>query len=124
MLSQHAAVAALTDESYAECDGHVARYAGNRGVLLEGLRGLGIDRLAPADGAFYVYADVSHLTDDSMAFARRLLADTGVATTPGIDFDTAEGDRFLRLSFAGSLTEIEQGLSRLGRWLSHLDSKR
>jgi aspartate/methionine/tyrosine aminotransferase len=124
VLSQHAAVAALTDESYAECDGHVARYAGNRGVLLEGLRELGIDRLAPADGAFYVYADVSHLTDDSMGFARRLLAETGVATTPGIDFDTAEGDRFLRLSFAGSRTEIEEGLSRLRGWLPTPRAKR
>lgn len=117
VLSQHAAVAAFTDASYAECDGHVARYAENRVVLLDGLRSLGIDRLAPADGAFYVYADVGHLTEDSMGFARRLLADTGVALTPGIDFDTADGGRFVRLSFAGSRADIEQALARLGRWL-------
>ena len=83
VLSQHAAVAAFTDASYAECDGHVARYAENRRLLLDGLPRLGIDRLAPADGAFYVYADVGHLTDDSMAFCHRLLAETGVATAPG-----------------------------------------
>ena len=117
VLSQHAALGAFTDESYAECDGHVRRYAGNRAVLLDGLTALGIDRLAPADGAFYVYADVGHLTDDSMAWARRLLAETGVATTPGIDFDTAEGQRFVRFSFAGQESELREGLDRLGRWL-------
>lgn len=116
VLSQYAALGAFTEEAYAECDGHVARYAQNRGVLLEGLPRLGIDRLAPADGAFYVYADIGHLTDDSMAFARRLLAETGVATTPGIDFDTADGTRFLRLSFAGSESEVVEGLGRLERW--------
>jgi aspartate/methionine/tyrosine aminotransferase len=116
VLSQHAAVAAFTDEAYAECDGHVRRYAGNRAVLLEGLRGLGIDRLAPADGAFYVYADIGHLTQDSMTWARRLLAETGVAVTPGIDFDTAEGGRFVRLSFAGQESELREGISRLACW--------
>ena len=117
VLSQHAALAAFTDEAYAECDDHVRRYAGNRSVLLEGLPGLGIDRLAPADGAFYVYADISHLTDDSMAWARRLLAETGVAVTPGVDFDTAYGDQYVRLSFAGSETELREGLDRLAAWL-------
>ena len=117
VLSQHAAVAAFGEEAYAECDAHVQRYAGNRAVLLEGLRGLGIDRMAPADGAFYVYADIGHLTDDSMAWARRLLAETGVATTPGVDFDTADGTRHLRFSFAGQETEIREGLERLARWL-------
>ncbi len=117
VLSQHAALAAFDPASYAECDGHVARYATNREVLLEGLRDLGWTRLAPADGAFYVYADVGHLTDDSMAFALRLLADTGVALTPGVDFDTAEGGRFVRLSFAGTAEEITAGLQRLRRWL-------
>ena len=117
VLSQHAAIAAFTDEAYAECDAHVERYAGNRRVLLDGLPRLGIDRLAPADGAFYVYADISHLTDDSMSWARRLLADTGVAVTPGVDFDTATGDRHVRLSFAGSETELREGLDRLAAWL-------
>ena len=116
-LSQYAAVAAFTPESYAELDGHVARYAGNRGLLLEGLPRLGIDRLAPADGAFYVYADVGHLTDDSYAWCRRLLEETGVAVAPGIDFDTRRGNEFVRLSFAGTAAEIEEGLDRLARWL-------
>ncbi len=117
VLSQHAALAAFTDASYAECDGHVRRYAGNRAVLLDGLRSLGIDRLAPADGAFYVYADIGHLTGDSMAWSRRLLAETGVAVTPGVDFDTTEGERFVRLSFAGQEREMHEGLARLAAWL-------
>ncbi|MCW2821954.1 MAG: aspC [Marmoricola sp.] len=116
-LSQYAAIAAFTPESYAELDGHVARYAANRDILLEGLPRLGIDRLAPADGAFYVYADIGHLTDDSHAWCLRLLDETGVATAPGIDFDTRRGDQFVRLSFAGSSDEITEGLDRLGRWL-------
>jgi aspartate/methionine/tyrosine aminotransferase len=77
VLSQHAAVAAFSDAAYAECDGHVARYADNRRLLLDGLPRLGIDRLAPADGAFYVYADIGHLTDDSMAWS------TGCSRRPG-----------------------------------------
>jgi aspartate/methionine/tyrosine aminotransferase len=121
VLSQHAARAAFSDEAYAECDAHVQRYAGNRAVLLDGLPGLGIDRLAPADGAFYVYADIGHLTDDSLAWSRRLLAETGVAVTPGIDFDTVHGGRFVRLSFAGQEAEIREGLDRLGAWLEEGD---
>ncbi len=117
VLSQHAALAAFTPESYAEVDAHVARYAENRALLLEGLPRLGIDRLAPADGAFYVYADVSHLTDDSMSLCHRLLEDTGVATAPGIDFDTVDGGSFLRLSFAGAPSEIGEALTRLESWL-------
>ena len=117
VLAQHAALAAFSDASYDECDGHVARYAENRALLLEGLPRLGIDRLAPADGAFYVYADLSHLTDDSMSFCHRLLAQTGIATAPGIDFDTALGNRFVRLSFAGAPEEIAEALRRLEAWL-------
>ncbi len=117
VLAQHAAVAAFSSEAYDEVDGHVARYATNRALLLEGLPSLGIDKLAPADGAFYVYADVSHLTDDSMAFCHRLLADTGVATAPGVDFDTIAGNRFVRLSFAGSTDEVGAALGRLESWL-------
>jgi aspartate/methionine/tyrosine aminotransferase len=118
-LGQYAALAAITPESYAELDGHVARYAGNRELLLDGLRSLGIGRLAPADGAFYVYADVGDVTDDSYAWAQRLLADTGVAMAPGIDFDTRAGNRFVRMSFAGSAGEITAALERLERWLPH-----
>jgi aspartate/methionine/tyrosine aminotransferase len=113
VLAQRAAIAAFTPESYAELDGHVARYAANRTLLLDGLPRLGIDRLAPADGAFYVYADVGHLTDDTMAWAHHLLTTTGVAVAPGIDFDTAVGNRFVRLSFAGEGAEISAALKRL-----------
>ncbi len=116
-LAQHAAVAAFDPASYEECDGHVERYARNRALLLDGLPRLGLDRLAPADGAFYVYADVGHLTDDSMAFAHRLLAETGVATAPGVDFDTVAGGRHLRMSFAGSEAEMHAALDRLATWL-------
>ena len=116
-LAQHAAVAAFTPESYREVEGHVARYRANRDLLLAGLAELGIDRLAPADGAFYAYADVGHLTDDSMAFCRRLLDDTGVAVVPGIDFDPVEGHRFVRMSFAGAHADIQEALRRLAGWL-------
>ncbi|HVH24887.1 MAG TPA: pyridoxal phosphate-dependent aminotransferase, partial [Pseudonocardia sp.] len=101
-LPQLAALGAFTPESYAEADSHVVRYRVNRDLLLAGLTRLGIARLAPADGAFYVYADVGHLTDDTMTWCHRLLAETGIATAPGIDFDTAVGNRFVRLSFAGA----------------------
>ncbi|GAB2870607.1 pyridoxal phosphate-dependent aminotransferase [Nocardioides pacificus] len=113
VIAQRACVAAFTDESYAELDSHVVRYAANRRLLLDGLATLGIDRLAPADGAFYVYADVGHLTDDTLALSRRLLATIGVAVAPGIDFDTAAGDRFLRFSFAGPSGDLEAALGRM-----------
>lgn len=112
-LAQHAAVAAFDDASYAELDAHVARYADNRRLLLDRLPRLGLDRLAPADGAFYVYADISHLTDDSLAWCRATLDRTGVATTPGIDFDTVAGRHHVRFSFAGQRAEIDEGLDRL-----------
>jgi aspartate/methionine/tyrosine aminotransferase len=117
VLSQHAAVAAFTPEAIAEADGHLRQYGTNRMLLLDGLRHLGIDRLAPTDGAFYVYADVSDFTDDSPSFCARLLADTGVAIAPGIDFDTERGNAFVRLSFAGPTSDIEEGLRRIGGWL-------
>jgi aspartate/methionine/tyrosine aminotransferase len=113
VLAQRAALAAFDAASYDELDGHVRRYADNREVLLAGLQRLGVDRLAPADGAFYAYADVGHLTDDSMAFARDLLARTGVAVASGIDFDTVDGRRYLRFSFAGTAADIEAALDRL-----------
>ncbi|GLZ37599.1 pyridoxal phosphate-dependent aminotransferase [Actinokineospora sp. NBRC 105648] len=116
-ISQHAAVAAFDAETYTELDAHVARYAANRELLLGGLTRLGIDKIAPADGAFYAYADVSHLTHDSMSFCQRLLADTGLAIVPGIDFDPEEGGRFVRFSFAGSAADIQGGLDRLAGWL-------
>ena len=117
VLSQLAAVAAFTPESVAEADALLDHYAANRGLLLDGMRKIGIDRLAPTDGAFYVYADVSHLTDDSFSFCSKLLADTGVAIAPGIDFDTQRGSAFVRLSFAGPTGDIEEALHRIGAWL-------
>jgi aspartate/methionine/tyrosine aminotransferase len=117
VLSQMAAVAAFTPEAVAEADGHLHHYQTNRELLLSGLRGMGIDRLAPADGAFYVYADVSEHTDDSLAFCERLLAETGVAIAPGIDFDTTQGGSFVRLSFAGPTDDVDEAIRRLGSWL-------
>jgi aspartate/methionine/tyrosine aminotransferase len=116
-LAQVAAVAAFTPESVAEADALLHHYATNRQLLLDGLRSLGIDRLAPTDGAFYVYADVSHLTTDSLSFCSKLLNDTGVAIAPGIDFDTVRGGSFVRLSFAGPTSDVEEALRRIGSWL-------
>src|SRR6478735_9882298 len=113
VLAQHACLAAFSDASYDELDGHVRRYADNRRLLLDGLPKLGITELAPADGAFYVYADVGHLTDDTMAFCHEMLARTGVAMAPGVDFDTVDGGRFVRLSFAGPGAVIAESLTRL-----------
>jgi aspartate/methionine/tyrosine aminotransferase len=118
VLSQIAAVAAFTPDAIAEADGNLHHYTANRSLLLDGLRRIGIDRLAPTDGAFYVYADVSDFTDDSMTFCSELLADIGVAIAPGIDFDTTRGKRFVRLSFAGPTGDIEEALRRIGPWLS------
>lgn len=116
-LAQHAAVAAFTPESLGEAEGLLAHYADNRRLLLEGLRAIGVDRLAPTDGAFYVYADVSEFTNDSLSFCSKLLADTGVAIAPGIDFDTVRGGSYVRLSFAGPTSDIEEALCRIGPWL-------
>jgi len=116
-LAQHAAVAAFTEESYAELGAHVQHYAHNRKLLLDGLPAIGLPRLAPADGAFYVYADVGAFTSDSMQFCGRLLADTGVAIAPGVDFDTVDGPRHVRMSFAGATEDIDEALRRLGGWL-------
>jgi aspartate/methionine/tyrosine aminotransferase len=118
VLSQLAAVAAFTPESVAEADGLLAHYSTNRTLLLDGLRAIGIDRLAPTDGAFYVYADVSHLTTDSLSFCENLLNDTGVAIAPGIDFDTVRGNSCVRMSFAGPTSDITEALKRIGAWLA------
>jgi len=114
-LSQVAAVAAF--EAYAELDANVERYRKNRTLLLEALPSVGLTRLAPADGAFYIYADVSDYTDDSLSWVRRVLEETGVALASGLDFDTERGHRFARLSFAGDTAEIEQAVVVLGRYL-------
>ncbi len=79
---------------------------------------IGLDRLAPADGAFYVYADIADYSTDSLAFCAKLLADTGVAIAPGIDFDTVHGGAYVRLSFAGPTSDIQEALRRMGPWLA------
>jgi len=114
-LAQVGALAAF--ECGAELDGNVARYARNREVLLEALPKAGIDRFAPPDGAFYLYADIGHLTNDSRAFCARMLAETGVAATPGIDFDAGRGARFMRFSFAGATGDMAEAARRIARWL-------
>jgi aspartate/methionine/tyrosine aminotransferase len=115
-LSQLAAVAAF--DAYDEMDANVARYADNRRRLLEHLPAIGLDRLAPADGAFYIYADVSRWTDDSLTWAARVLVETGVAVAPGVDFDPVDGGKFIRMCFAGDGDEIEKGIDVLGAWLA------
>lgn len=113
-LSQIAAVAAF--DCREELEANVARYAANRALLLDQLPQAGFTDLAPADGAFYIYADVGHLTNDSHEFCARILQETGVAVTPGVDFDPERGNRFLRFSFAGTTEEIVAGAQALKYW--------
>lgn len=94
-------------------------YARNRDILMNELPKLGLGGFMPVDGAFYIYTDVSALTNDSMDFCQRALTQAGVAITPGRDFDTVEGDRFIRLSFAGPEADMHEGLKRLRAWLTH-----
>ncbi len=117
-ISQYAALHAFGAEAKEELDGHVRRYAVNRRLLLDGLPELGIGDLAPADGAFYAYADIGHLTDDSRAWCADVLNHTGVALAPGVDFDTVNGHRTVRFSFAGATADIEAALLRLGHYLA------
>ena len=117
-LSQHAALAAL--DSRDELDGHLTVYRRNRDLLLEALPRLGLNNIAPPDGAFYIYADIGHLTDDSLGFCRKMLLETGVAAAPGIDFDPVQGRRFIRFSFAVSTAEIESAIERLTAWMPKL----
>jgi aspartate/methionine/tyrosine aminotransferase len=114
-IAQVAALAAM--DCGAELDGHVARYAANRALLLEALPKAGLGTLAPAEGAFYLYADVGHLTNDSAAFCARMLAEIGVAATPGIDFDRTRGARTIRFSFCGATGDMAEAAARLTRWL-------
>ncbi|HWK47395.1 MAG TPA: aminotransferase class I/II-fold pyridoxal phosphate-dependent enzyme [Stellaceae bacterium] len=113
-LSQLAALAAF--DCHDELRGNLRRYAANREVLLNELPAAGFARLAPADGAFYIYADISELTDDSAAFCQRMLADTAIAATPGSDFDAEQGHRFVRFSFAGSTADMVEATRRLKQW--------
>ncbi len=93
-------------------------YAQNRQLMLEGLPKAGFDKIAPPDGAFYIYADVSELTDDSLAFAAEILAGAGVAVTPGLDFDPHRGAQTLRFSYARTTADIVEGLARLQRFMA------
>lgn len=123
-ISQVAATAALGEGARAELDGHVARYAVNRDLVLGRLPELGVSTWAPADGAFYAYADVSHLTDDSTRWCDEVLASIGVAVTPGADFAPGAGEqpgldgaRWVRLSLAGATDDLDEALDRLVRWV-------
>jgi aspartate/methionine/tyrosine aminotransferase len=114
-VSQVAALAAMDCE--AELQANLAVYTENRRLMLEGLPEAGFTRIAPPDGAFYVYADVSELTSDSRAFAAEILEEAGVAVTPGLDFDAARGAETLRFSYARGTAEIREGLARLKRFM-------
>ncbi len=115
-LSQLAAIAAF--DCHEELERNVARYAANRALLLAELPKAGFDDLAAADGAFYIYANVSRLTNDSESFCRRMLAETGVAATPGTDFDPSRGHSYIRFSFARSTDAMAEAAARLRRWTS------
>lgn len=113
-LSQMAALAAF---DCVENDARVTAYRQSRDLLLRELPKAGIERLAPADGAFYIYADVGHFTNDSAAFCRRLLAETGVAFAPGLDFDPQRGSRFLRISYAESRETVAEAVNAFVNWM-------
>ena len=113
-LAQHAGLIAFGCQD--ELEGHVQTYARNRDLLLAAMPQMGLKRIAPPDGAFYIYADIGHLTDDSLTFCQQLLRETGVATAPGVDFDPVEGNRFIRFSFAVATPLIEQAITRMTPW--------
>lgn len=114
-LSQHAAIAAF--ESLDELEGIKAVYAKNRELLLDALPGAGLGELLPADGAFYLYSDVRHFTNDSVEFAHRMLREAGVAVTPGVDFDAQQGAHYVRLSYAGATERMAEAVRRIRNWL-------
>jgi len=114
-ISQIAAEAAFGASD--ELEAVRASYAQSRALLLDALPRLGLCDLLPVDGAFYVYGDVTRLTNDSLEFCRRALLEAGVALTPGVDFDRSRGTRHVRLSFAGSPESVREGVKRLGTWL-------
>ncbi len=115
-ISQFAALAALgaTDQ----LEENVMRYRTNREILVRGLRSVGLNRMAPADGAFYVWLDVSDIATDSQALSRRWLDEIGVAVTPGVDFDPIQGHRFVRLSFSEATADIDEAVARIAGWMS------
>ncbi|QIE54559.1 aminotransferase class I/II-fold pyridoxal phosphate-dependent enzyme [Pikeienuella piscinae] len=113
-VSQVAALAAL--DAAEECESRLAVYARNREILLEELPKAGFDRLAPCEGAFYLYAEIDHLAADSRDFTARMLAEAGVAATPGHDFDPVRGAGTVRFSFARSTDDMIEGARRLREW--------
>jgi aspartate/methionine/tyrosine aminotransferase len=114
-LAQVAAEAAFDGREEMEAVKH--GYEENRRVLTEGLPKAGLDRFLPVDGAFYLYANISRFSDDSLDFAKRMLNEANVAATPGIDFDPVDGKHFLRFCYAGSAAEMHQAVDRIGNWL-------
>lgn len=116
-LSQLATISVF--DCFEELDANVARYAENRALLLQALPKAGLDQLAPSDGAFYVYADVTRFTNDSQVFCQKVLAETGVAITPGVDFDTERGSQFVRFSYAGATADMAAAADRLGEFLAN-----
>jgi aspartate/methionine/tyrosine aminotransferase len=114
-LAQIAAEAAFDGRDEMEAVKH--GYEENRRILTEGLPKIGLDKFLPVDGAFYLYADISKFSDDSLDFAKRMLNEAGVAATPGIDFDPVTGHNFLRFCYAGSAAEMHEAVERIGGWL-------
>ena len=114
-LSQEAALTAFDCSN--ELDLRLETYKKNRKILLDRLPAAGLERIAPVDGAFYLYADVSHLTDDSKTFCDRILEEANVALAPGADFDSTNGHRYIRLAFAGARDRVAMGADRLANWL-------
>lgn len=112
-VGQVAALAALSPPARPELERHRERYAATRELLIARLPEVGLRDYAPPDGAFYAWCDVGHLTEDSVDWCARLLEDTGVALTPGVDFDTVEGHRKVRLSFAGATADVAEALDRM-----------
>ena len=115
-LSQIAAEAAFNGRP--ELDAIKHGYQTNRKILIEGLPKAGLDKFLPVDGAFYLYADVSAFSEDSLDFAKRLLEEAHVAATPGVDFDPINGRRFVRFCYAGSAADMNEGVERIGAWLN------
>ena len=115
-LAQIAAEAAFDGRAEMEAVKH--GYEENRRILTQGLPKVGLDKFLPVDGAFYLYADISQFSGDSLDFAKRMLNEAGVAATPGIDFDPVNGHNFLRFCYAGSAAEMHEAVERIGNWLN------
>lgn len=114
-LSQTAALAALKSGDY--FDSLLDVYKVNRDLMLTALPRLGFAKIAPPDGAFYIYTDISKFSDNSLEFCKKLLMDTGVATTPGLDFDPLNGHKYMRLSYPQTTQQVETALGRIEDWI-------